>query len=109
MGGGTLFHFSNNRPEGRVSIIVASSKREYDLVLQEASFFFKGIKILPFPEYTQEPFEEARVLPEVFAKRASTLDTLISSKESCIVVTTPYGLLKSLPPVDVFSFAGLLI
>lgn len=105
-GAAPLFHFSNNRPEGRVSIIVASSKREYDLVLQEASFFFKGIKILPFPEYTQEPFEEARVLPEVFAKRASTLDTLISSKESCIVVTTPYGLLKSLPPVDVFSFAA---
>jgi transcription-repair coupling factor (superfamily II helicase) len=74
-------------------------------VLQEAEFFFSKVRILPFPEYTQEPYEEARVLPEVFAKRAATLDALLNSKESCVVVTTPYGLLKSLPPKDIFESA----
>lgn len=104
-GSSPLWHFSNNRPAGRVSVIVASGRREYELVLAEAEFFFKNTKILPFPEYTQEPYEEARILPEVFAKRASTLDTLINSTESLIVVTTPYGLLKSLPPRDSFISA----
>lgn len=98
-------HFSANRPSGKVSIIVAANKREYDLVLQETEFFFSNVQILPFPEYTQEPFEEARVLPEVFAKRAATLDTLINSEKSMILVTTPYGLLKSLPPKDAFISA----
>lgn len=101
----SLWHFLNNRPEGRVSVLVAGSKREYDLILQEAEFFFSGVKVLPFPEYTQDPYEEARVLPEVFARRASTLDFLLNSKESCVVITTPYSLLKSLPPKDVFSGA----
>ena len=101
----SVWHFRNDRPEGRVSILVASSKREYDLILQEAEFFFTNVSVLPFPEYTQEPFEEARVLPEVFAKRASTLDFLLNRDDSCILVTTPYGLLKSLPPMDVFKSA----
>jgi len=101
----STWHFLNNRPEGRVSILVASSKREYDLILQEADFFFSGIRVLAFPEYTQDPFEEARVLPEVFAKRASTLDFLLNKNDSCVLVTTPYGLLKTLPPKDVFESA----
>lgn len=104
-GSAPLWHFSNNRPEGRVSVVVASNKREYDLVVQEAEFFFPGVRVLPFPEYTQEPYEEARVLPTVFAKRAAALDTLINSKESIILITTPYGLLKSLPPRDSFISA----
>jgi transcription-repair coupling factor (superfamily II helicase) len=102
-GSASIWHFTNSRPEGKISIIVASGKREYDLVLQEAEFFFRNTPVLPFPEYTQEPFEEARVLPEIFAKRASTLDTLINTNSSAVVVTTPYALLKSLPPVDVFK------
>ena len=101
----SVWHFLNNRPEGRVSILVAGNKREYELILQEAEFFFSGVRVLGFPEYTQDPYEEARVLPEVFARRASTLDFLLNSKESCIVITTPYGLLKSLPPKDVFVSA----
>jgi len=105
-GASSLWHFYNNRPQGRVSIIVASNKREYDLIIQEAEFFFSKTKVLPFPEYTQDPFEEARVLPEVFAKRAATLDKLISDKGNSIVVTTPYGLMKSLPPRDVFISAS---
>ncbi|ADD67060.1 transcription-repair coupling factor [Denitrovibrio acetiphilus DSM 12809] len=101
----SIWHFYNNRPKGRVSILVAGNKREYDLIMQEAEFFFSGVRVLGFPEYTQDPYEEARVLPEVFAKRASTLDFLLNADASCILVTTPYGLLKSLPPKDVFASA----
>ncbi len=105
-GSSSTWHFLNNRPKGRVSIVVAANKREYELVLQEAQFFFSKVKILPFPEYTQDPYEEARVLPEVFAKRASTLDALLHNEGNAILVTTPYGLLKSLPPKDVFKSAS---
>jgi len=92
-----------------VSVLIAKNKREYDLILQEARFFFNQVEVLAFPEYSQEPFEEARVIPEVFASRAYTLDRLLNSVDSSIVVTTPYALMKSLPPVDVFQSAILEI
>jgi len=104
-GSASTWHFYNNRPESKVSIIVTRNKREFELVLQEASFFLGGTEVLAFPEYTQEPFEEARVLPDVFAKRAYTLDRLLAGEKPCVVVTTPYGLLKSLPPKEVFQSA----
>jgi transcription-repair coupling factor (superfamily II helicase) len=88
-----------------VSVFIAKNKREYELLVQETKFFFNQVQVLPFPEYTQEPFEEARVLPEVFASRAKTLDRLLNTDESAIVITTPYALMKSLPPVDVFQSA----
>ncbi|MGE4319473.1 MAG: transcription-repair coupling factor [Deferribacterales bacterium] len=99
----SVWHFFNNRPKGRVTVFLASGKREYELILQETAFFFSRSAVLPFPEYTQEPFEEARVLPEVISARAKTLYTLLNDDSSCIVVTTPYALLKSLPPQDVFK------
>ncbi|PLX67547.1 MAG: transcription-repair coupling factor [Denitrovibrio sp.] len=108
-GSSSIWHFLNNRPSGRVSIIVAANKREYELVLQEAEFFFSKAKILPFPEYTQDPYEEARVLPEVFAKRAYTLDALLHHDGTAVLITTPYGLLKSLPPKEVFKSASAKI
>lgn len=104
-GSASVWHFFNNRPKGRVSIFVAQDRREYELVLQETRFFFSRSAVLAFPEYTQEPFEEARVLPELISARAETLYRLLKDDASCIVVTTPYALLKALPPKDVFLSA----
>ncbi|TCK59814.1 transcription-repair coupling factor [Seleniivibrio woodruffii] len=99
----SVWYFYNHRPEGRVTFFVAANRREYELVLQETKYFFSRSAVLGFPEYTQEPFEEARVLPELISARAATLHTLLSSDAPCIVVTTPYALLKGLPPADVFK------
>lgn len=101
-GSASVWHFQNNRPKGRVSIFVASGRREYELLLQETQFFFSKSAVLAFPEYTQEPFEEARVLPDLISARAKTLYTLLNDDASCIVVTTPYAMLRALPPKDVF-------
>lgn len=105
----SVWHFFNNRPKGRVTVFFASNRREYELILQEASFFFTKSLVLGFPEYTQEPFEEARVLPEIISSRAKALYSLISDDASCVIVTTPYGFLKGLPPVDVFRSAVIEI
>lgn len=105
----SVWYFFNNRPKGRVTVLFASSKREYELVLQEASFFFTRSLVLGFPEYTQEPFEEARVLPEIISHRAKTLYSLLTDDASCVVVTTPYAFLKGLPPADVFRSAVINI
>ncbi len=105
----SVWYFYNKRPEGRVTFFVAANRREYELVLQETRYFFSRSAVLGFPEYTQEPYEEARVLPEIISARAAALNTLLNSDAPCIVVTTPYALLKGLPPADVFKSAVINI
>lgn len=100
-GAGAAYRLRKNFSGGRL-LVIAPDRNRFDLLLSELIFFFGADRIAPFPEYTQEPFEEARVLSDVLSMRISTLHRLMNGFEG-IVLATPKSLVKTLPPADVFE------
>jgi transcription-repair coupling factor (superfamily II helicase) len=99
-GAGAAYHLKKTFTGGRVLVIAPDSHR-FELLYSELAFFFGAKHILPFPEYTQEPFEEARVIPEVLSHRLTALHCLSQSFEG-VVIATPASLVKTLPSKDIF-------
>ena len=73
-----------------------------DLIASDINLFNCFDKFIDFPEWTQEPFEEARVLPKILSKRAAALDKFINLDEY-ITILTPYSILKKVPSIQLFS------
>ena len=95
--GAAKSHFIKNSIYNNQNLLIITENAEvYSKTLNEIKFFFPNNNILGFPEYTQEPFETARVLPEIMAKRAQCLYKL-STTDNNIIVTTFYALIKTLP------------
>ena len=68
--------------------IMESVKNELEL--------FSDLKILDYPSYTQNPFEEARPLTSIMAARSSTLYNILNEKDY-ILLLSPYSVLKKIP------------
>jgi transcription-repair coupling factor (superfamily II helicase) len=101
--GASKLHFlSNNLTSDETILIITENNISYEHTLNEVKFFLPNRKIFEFPEYSMEPFEQARILPEIESKRSQTLFEL-SKNNKGIIVTTIYGLLKALPPVESFK------
>lgn len=101
--GASKLHFlkENLLDKNSLNILIVDDASSYEKIVSEAEFLFPSLNPVEFPPYFQEPFELARVLPEIFTKRANALNAVINNKTS-LVITTLYGLLKKLPPKDVF-------
>lgn len=101
--GAAKSHFlSSHTNEKRTMLVITENRIAYENTLNELKLFFPQKEIFEFPEYSQEPFEQARILPDILSKRSNTLLNLTTGKCD-IVITTFYGLLKSLPPVSIFK------
>ena len=68
--------------------IMESVKNELEL--------FSDLKILDYPSYTQNPFEEARPLTSIMAARSRTLYNILNEKDY-ILLLSPYSVLKKIP------------
>ena len=68
--------------------IMESVKNELEL--------FSDLKILDYPSYTQNPFEEARPLTSIMASRSKTLYNILNEKDY-ILLLSPYSMLKKIP------------
>lgn len=68
--------------------IMESVKNELEL--------FSDLKVLDYPSYTQNPFEEARPLTSVMASRSRTLYNILKEKDY-ILLLSPYSMLKKIP------------
>ncbi len=100
--GASKLHFLKKTfdKKNSLKILIVDDSSDFEKVVNEARFFFPEMNPVEFPPYYQEPFEMVRVLPEIFTKRIDALVAVINERTS-MVVTTPYALLKKLPPVDV--------
>ncbi|HCW93907.1 MAG TPA: transcription-repair coupling factor, partial [Flexistipes sinusarabici] len=101
--GASKLHFlkENLVDDNSLNIIIVDDPAAYEKIVNEANFFLPHLNPVSLPPYFQEPFELARVLPEIFTKRANALNAVLNN-ETSLVITTLYGLLKKLPPKDVF-------
>ncbi len=68
--------------------VMESVKNELEL--------FSDLKILDYPSYTQNPFEEARPLTSIMEARSRTLYNIINEKDY-ILLLSPYSMLKKIP------------
>ena len=68
--------------------IMESVKNELEL--------FSDLKVLEYPSYTQNPFEEARPLTSIMASRSKTLYNILNEKDY-ILLLSPYSMLKKIP------------
>ena len=68
--------------------IMESVKNELEL--------FSDLKILDYPSYTQNPFEEARPLTSIMVARSRTLYNILNEKDY-ILLLSPYSVLKKIP------------
>lgn len=68
--------------------VMESVKNELEL--------FSDLKILDYPSYTQNPFEEARPLTSIMASRSRTLYNILHEKDF-ILLLSPYSMLKKIP------------
>jgi transcription-repair coupling factor (superfamily II helicase) len=101
--GAAKSHFLKKSLENKQNLLIICENSEIAFkTLNELKLFLPEKQILNFPEYTQEPFENARILPEIMAERAKCLHSLIQS-DSNIVVTTLYSLIKTLPKPEKFK------
>lgn len=68
--------------------IMESVKNELEL--------FSDLKVLDYPSYTQNPFEEARPLTSIMVSRSRTLYNILNEKDY-ILLLSPYSVLKKIP------------
>ncbi len=68
--------------------IMESVKNELEL--------FSDLKVLDYPSYTQNPFEEARPLTSIIVSRSRTLYNILNEKDY-ILLLSPYSVLKKIP------------
>lgn len=68
--------------------VMESVKNELEL--------FSDLKILDYPSYTQNTFEEARPLTSIMASRSRTLYNILHEKDF-ILLLSPYSMLKKIP------------
>lgn len=90
-------------------IVTTDNKSAFDTAVSELRFFAKpGVKILEYPPYTMAPFEEARPLNDITARRASALAEL-ATETDFIFIATPYSLLKRIPKKNEFESARITL
>ncbi|MBZ4643670.1 MAG: transcription-repair coupling factor [Deferribacteraceae bacterium] len=100
--GASLAYFLRDKVESDKNIfLVTKDRQQYEKILTDLTFFLGEEKLLTFPEYTIEPFEMVRVLPEIVSERGKTLYE-ISSKTGKIILSTFYSIVKLLPPKKSF-------
>ena len=96
-GAAAAFFSVKNKKEGVPALVIVPDGKIFENAVSEFSFFARGVPVLEFPPFSQAPFEEARPLTSVAAKRAEAL-WAATSHSDFIMVATPYSLLKKIPP-----------
>ena len=81
-------------------VLLPENKSVMESVYNEMSLL-SSIDVYQFPSYSQNPFEEARPLNDIMAKRSQTLYN-ITKKNDFILLIAPYGVLKKIPSKNEF-------
>lgn len=93
----------SNKVKGEPLVLIAPDQKQAELLYNEINFFKKdNIPVVIFSEFSQEPFEELRVDPQISAMRSTAMKTVLEASDY-ILISTPYAMLKKLPPEDVFA------
>lgn len=99
-GSSKSFFALKNKEKGKPLFIIVPDDNALEYVYSELSFF-SDIPVYELPPFSQNPFEEARPVINVMAKRANTLFNIINN-DDFILVATPYSILKNIPTKDNF-------
>lgn len=102
-GASLAYHLKKIRDKSKNTIVVAKDAGQFEKLAGDFSFFFGNDGYLKFPEYTIQPFEMARVIPDIISERHKTIHKLISNSSGNIILVTLYSLLKLLPNKEVFK------
>jgi transcription-repair coupling factor (superfamily II helicase) len=77
---------------------------------EEIQEFCPNLSILPFPHWDCLPYDRISPSAKILSERIETLSTLLHpSKESRLIITTPFGLIQRLPPKDYLLNQTLLL
>ncbi len=107
-GAARSFFAVKNKKKGVPLLVIAPDGKALESAVSELSFFSGGIPVLEFPPFTQSPFEEARPLTGIMAKRAEALYKMLHL-EDFIAVAAPYSVLKKLPRKKDYLSSELLL
>lgn len=101
-GASLSYHLKKIRDKNKNTFVVVKDTGQFEKLSGDFSFFFGNDNYLKFPEYTIQPFEMVRVIPDIISERVKTLHK-ISNRSGNIVLVTLYSLLKLLPTKEVFK------
>ena len=97
------------KKEKRVpALVIVPDGKAFESAVSELAFFAGNTPVLEFPPFSQHPFEEARPIASLVAKRSETL-WQIQNKDDFIVVATPYSLLKKIPTKNNYTSSCLFL
>ncbi|UOD35449.1 transcription-repair coupling factor [Deferribacteraceae bacterium V6Fe1] len=101
-GASLSYHLKKIRDKSKNTFVVVRDTQQFEKLSGDFSFFFGNDNCLKFPEYTIQPFEMVRVMPDIISERVKTLYRLSNTSGNIILVTL-YSLLKLLPSKDIFK------
>jgi len=101
-GASLSYHLKKIRDKSKNTFVVVKDTGQFEKLSGDFSIFFGNDNYLKFPEYTIQPFEMVRVIPDIISERVKTLHKL-SKRSGNIVLVTLYSLLKLLPTKEVFE------
>lgn len=99
-GSSKSFFATKNKKKGNPLLIIADDDKVVDYIYSELSLF-ANVPVYNFVSFSQNPFEEARPIISVMAKRAEALYGILTEKDF-IVVASPYSISKKIPKKDDF-------
>ena len=91
----SFFAVKKKRKGVPMVIFLPENKSVMESVKNELELF-SDLKILDYPSYTQNPFEEARPLNHIMAARSKALESIVQEKDFILLIS-PYSLLKKIP------------
>lgn len=107
-GAARSFFAVKHKKKGVPLLVVVQDAKALESAAAELSFFAASCPVLEFPPFSQSPFEEARPLNSIMAKRAEALSGMLHLSDF-IVIATPYSLLKKLPEKRDFLSSEILL
>ena len=91
----SFFAVKKKRKGVPMVIFLPENKSVMESVKNELELF-SDLKILDYPSYIQNPFEEARPLNHIMAARSKALESIVQEKDFILLIS-PYSLLKKIP------------
>ena len=91
----SFFAVKKKRKGVPLVIFLPENKSVMESVKNELELF-SDLKILDYPSYTQNPFEEARPLNHIMAARSKTLESIVQEKDFILLISS-YSMLKKIP------------
>ena len=95
-GASASFYACHKKKKGVPLVIFLPENKSVMESVKNELELFSDLKILDYPSYTQNPFEEARPLTSIMAARSRTLYNILNEKDY-ILLLSPYSMLKKIP------------